>query len=84
MVAAATVVVVVLLVMLVVVYAVASCGISFRERTKGSLQKVFFFTGGIPRISQIPMFSRISRKWSDSPLFSTLRWISLISRILIL
>ena len=36
-----------------------------------SLQKGLF-TGGISRISKICKFSRISRKWSDSPLFSTL------------
>ena len=28
------------------------------------------FTGGISRISKVSEFSRISRKWSDSPLFS--------------
>ena len=30
------------------------------------------FTGGISGISRISKFSRISRKWSDSPLFSTM------------
>ena len=39
------------------------------------------FTGGISRISKISKFSRISRKWSDSPLFSTVWGSSKISRI---
>ena len=30
------------------------------------------FTGGISRVSQIAKFSRVSRKWWDSPFFSTL------------
>ena len=40
-----------------------------------------FFTGGISRISKISRFSRISRKWSDSPLFSTVWGFSKISKI---
>ena len=39
------------------------------------------FTGGISRISKISKFSRISRKWSDSPLFSTVWGFSRSSRI---
>ena len=39
------------------------------------------FTGGISRISKISKFSRTSRKWSDSPLFSTVWGFSKISRI---
>ena len=43
-----------------------------RDQKKGSLRK------GISKISR---FSRISRKWSDSPLFSTVWGFSKISRI---
>ena len=39
------------------------------------------FAGGISRISKISRFSRISRKWSDSPLFSSVWGFSKISRI---
>ena len=39
------------------------------------------FAGGISRISKISKFSRISRKWSDSSLFSTVWGFSKISRI---
>ena len=39
------------------------------------------YAGEISRISRISKFSRISRKWSDSPLFSTVRRFSKISRI---
>ena len=39
------------------------------------------FTGGISRISKFSKFSRFSRKWSDSPLLSTVSGISKISRI---
>ena len=39
------------------------------------------FTGGISRISTFSKFSRISRKWQDSPLFSTVWGFSKISRI---
>ena len=39
------------------------------------------FTGGISRISKISKFSRISRKWSDSPSFSTVWGFSRNSRI---
>ena len=39
------------------------------------------FAGGISRISKISKFSRISRKWSESPLFSTVWGFSRISRI---
>ena len=49
----------------------------FRDRKKGSLRKGSF-AGGISRISKI---SRISRKWPDSPLFSTVWGFSKISRI---
>ena len=41
-----------------------------RKQKKGSLRKGLF-TGGISRISRVSKFSRISRKWSDFPLFST-------------
>ena len=49
-----------------------------RERKKDERG---LFTGGISRISKISTFSRISRKWSDSPLFSTVWGSSKISRI---
>ena len=39
------------------------------------------FTGGISRISKVSRFSRISKKWSDSPLFSTVWGFSKIIRI---
>ena len=39
------------------------------------------FAGGISRISEISKFSRISRNWSDSPLFSRVWGFSKISRI---
>ena len=39
------------------------------------------FAGRISRISKISKFSRISRKWSGSPLFSTVWRFSKISRI---
>ena len=39
------------------------------------------FTGGRHRISRISKFSTISRKWSDSHLFSTVWGFSRISRI---
>ena len=39
------------------------------------------FAGGISRISKISRFSGFSRKWSDSPLFSTVWVFSRISRI---
>ena len=39
------------------------------------------FTGGISRISKMSRFSRISRKWLDSPLFSTVWGFSNFSRI---
>ena len=34
------------------------------------------FAGEISRISKISKFSRISRKWSESPFFSTVRGFS--------
>ena len=40
------------------------------------------FIGGISRISKISIFSRISRKWSDSPFFSTVWRFSTISNSL--
>ena len=39
------------------------------------------FTRGISRISRISKFLRISRKWSESPLFSTVWGFSRMSRI---
>ena len=39
------------------------------------------FAGEISRISKISKFSRISRRWSESPLFSTVWGFSRISRI---
>ena len=39
------------------------------------------FAGGISGISTISRFSRISRKWSDSPLLSTIWGFSKISRL---
>ena len=51
---------------------------------KGGHYERGLFTGGISRISNISKLSRISRKWSDSPLLSTV-WgffrISKFSRI---
>ena len=52
-------------------------GLSFSGPEKG----VIALTGGISRISKISKFYRISRKWSDSLLLSTV-WG--FSRILIL
>ena len=52
-----------------------------RDLKKRSLRKRGPFTGGISRISKISKFSGISRKWWDSPLFSTVWGFSRISRI---
>ena len=51
-----------------------------RGRKRGHYERGLF-TGGISRISKISGFSRISRKWSESPLFSTVWGFSRISRI---
>ena len=48
---------------------------------KVSLFERGLFTGEISRISKISRFSKISRKWSDSPLFSTVWGLSEISEI---
>ena len=61
---------------------------NFREKNglgfgtgKGGHYERGLFTGEISRISKICRFSRISRKWLDSPLFSKLWGFSKISRI---
>ena len=46
-----------------------------RDRKRGHYARGLF-VGGISRISKISKFSRTSRKWSDSPLFSTVWGIS--------
>ena len=48
-----------------------------RDRKKRGHYERGFFTGGISRIAK---FSRISRKWSDSPLASRVWGFSIISR----
>ena len=47
---------------------------------KGVITKKGLFTGGISRISKTSKFSRISRKWSTSPLLATVSGFSTISR----
>ena len=51
-----------------------------RDWQKGSYYERGPFVGGISRISKISEFSRLSRKWSDSPFFSTVWWFSRISK----
>ena len=49
--------------------------------SKNNSKKRGLFTGGISRIFSISTFSRISRQWSDSPLFSIVSRISKFSRV---
>ena len=51
-----------------------------RERKRGHYERGLF-TGRISRISRISKISGLSRNWSDSQLFSTIRGFSRISRI---
>ena len=52
---------------------------SARKTGKRGHYEGVLFTGGLSRISKIPKFSRISREWSDSPLFSRVWSLSLES-----
>ena len=56
------------------------CDCLHRARKKGHYERGLF-PGEISRIPKISKFSRISRRWSDSPLFSTVWGFSGISRI---
>ena len=48
---------------------------------RGHYERGGSFTGGFSRITKTSKFSRISRRWSDSPLFSTVWRFSKTSRI---
>ena len=55
---------------MLVVFVATSPPANLGTRKRGHYERGLF-TGGISRSSKISRFSRISRKWSDSPLFST-------------